>query len=131
MYATNAAHAPARPRTTAPATQAPRPPSADERAALIGLADRVRESGQAAEQWGALPEKERRLLAAYCGLRELNPGEPLASIAARTWGEFSTAERAALSQGTRFLLSQFFFLVTRANKLNLLSSFSRLKFVLF
>lgn len=86
------------------AGQPTRGPNEVERAALAQIAHGLARTATAAEQWRALPDKERRLLAAYSGLREANPGEPLSSIAARDWSEFTASERTSIAQGTRALL---------------------------
>lgn len=62
-----------------------------------------KDSSAAPAQWLSLSEMERRMLVAYAGLREMNPGEQVQSIAARHWGEFVTAERAAIAQAVRRL----------------------------
>lgn len=60
--------------------------------------------GRAEAQWATLGEMERRMLVAYAGLRETNPGEHIASIAGRAWGEFVPSEQQAIGQAVRMLL---------------------------
>lgn len=79
-------------------------PSTEERERLAAACSALARRSSAAEQWNHLADKERRLLAAYAGLRESNPGVPLGTPAARQWHEFSADERAAIGQGTRLLL---------------------------
>ena len=81
-----------------------RPPNEAERQAIAMHAQQLRNRSLAATQWDGLPEKVRRLLCAYAGLREANPGESLASIADREWAEFTASERYALGQSTRLLM---------------------------
>ncbi len=80
-----------------------RPPTDTEREAMAIHAQQLRRQSLAASQWGGLPDKVRRILCAYAGLREANPGESLGSIAAREWHEFTASERFALGQATRLL----------------------------
>lgn len=87
-----------------PYSSMPRPPTAEERQALAAQAQQLRHLSTAAAQWAGAPDKVRRLLCAYAGLREANPGESLASIASREWAEFTQSERVALGQSTRLLM---------------------------
>lgn len=87
-----------------PYSSMPRPPTPEERQGMAQQAQQMRQMSTAAAQWAAASDKVRRLLCAYAGLREANPGESIASIAAREWAEFTESERAAIGQATRLLL---------------------------
>ena len=84
---------------------APRPPTDAEREAMAAIRRTLSDAPTAAaQQWQTLTDMERRMLAAYAGLREHNPGESLNSIAARNWTEFTPFERTAINEGVRTLL---------------------------
>lgn len=91
-------------RWVQPAGTPTRPPSLAERELLDMQRTRLTMAAAPSQQWAGLGSLERRMLIAYSGLRESRPGEPLASIAAREWPEFTPSERAAIGQAVRLLI---------------------------